>query len=253
MASILTYFFNPYDRKARLQPALLTLLPIFAVVLLLIPQFGAVWATMGGLLLYCGGTTLLTQVGRDRGKRLEPLLFQSWGGKPSVAMLRYRDTRLSQSTKERYRAFLERNVQGLTLASREDERTYPDQADDGYEGANSWLLAQTRNRQRFDLIFRENINYGFRRNIWALKPWALAGSTIAIGLVVALETATWTGELVTTIQDIEIVVWASTLLTIIHFLFFAIVIRRSWVRVPGEAYAQQLLAACDMLDDNQRP
>ena len=50
MASILTYFFNPYDRKARLQPALLTLLPIFAVVLLLIPQFGAVWATMGGLL-----------------------------------------------------------------------------------------------------------------------------------------------------------------------------------------------------------
>ena len=128
------------------------------------------WSDLGGLVLYCGGAKFLTQVGRDRGKVLEPTLYASWGGKPSVAMLRHSDTRLNAPTKNRYRAFLQVAVPTLALASPEEERTNPEAADDGYENANSWLLAQTMDRERFRLQFAENINYGFRRNVWALRP-----------------------------------------------------------------------------------
>ena len=93
MIDVLNSLFDPYDRKARLAPALLCGLPLFVSVVLLIPEVGAIWAAVGGLALYCGGATFLAQVGRDRGKALEPKLYATWGGKPSVAMLRHSDTR----------------------------------------------------------------------------------------------------------------------------------------------------------------
>ena len=181
MSGILSSLFDPYDRKARAAPALLCGLPLFVSVALLAPEVGTTWATVGGIVLYCGGATLLAQIGRDRGKVQEPRLYESWGGKPSLAMLRHRDSRLDPSTKERYRAFLGRTVPGLTLVSPDEERRSPEEADHGYESANSWLLAQTRDRERFGLLFRENINYGFRRNVWALRPWAFALEAVEIG------------------------------------------------------------------------
>ena len=249
MSDILSFLFNPYNRKARLQPALLSLLPVFFVVILLIPEFRSLWAAIVGFVIYCGGTTLLMQLGRDRGKTLEPMLFRSWGGKPSVAMLRHHDRRLSRSTKERYRAFLERAIPGLKLASPEDEQELPEQADDGYEDATSWLLAQTRDRGRFGLIFQENINYGFRRNIWAFKPYALVSDALAIVGIAAIESASWTGEFISTLPLIGMPAWVCMVLIVMHISVFSFIIRPNWIRLPAEAYARQLLAACDMFDN----
>ena len=125
MPDILNSLFDPYDRKARLGPALLCGLPFVVSIVLLVPDLGALWATVGGIFLYGGGATFLVQIGRDRGKVLEPELFRSWGGKPSVAILRHSDPRLVAATKNRYRAFLERAVPDLTLASPEIEQRAP--------------------------------------------------------------------------------------------------------------------------------
>ena len=56
---------------------------------------------------------LLIQIARDLGKALEERLYQSWGGKPSAAMLRHTDCRLPRPTKDRYRSFLSSVVPGL--------------------------------------------------------------------------------------------------------------------------------------------
>ncbi len=86
--------FDTYDRKARLKPALLTSLPLVTSIVLLIPEFGVVWGSVAGLVIYSGGSMLLIQISRDRGRALEVRLYESWGGKPSVAMLRHSDDRL---------------------------------------------------------------------------------------------------------------------------------------------------------------
>jgi len=248
---MLKFLFDPYDRKARLAPALLCALPLFVSLLLLVPQVGPIWAAVGGLVLYCGGAKLLTQVGRDRGKVLEPKLYASWGGKPSMAMLRQSDTRLNAPTKNRYRAFLQAAVPELVLASPEEERNNPEAADDGYESANSWLLAQTRDRERFGLLFAENINYGFRRNVWALRPWAFALEAVALVVVGLIALESWKEELTTTLSAISPELWASLVFILIHAFFFALKIRAVWVRLAAEAYAQQLLAACDILESDR--
>lgn len=239
---------DPYNRKARLQPALLTLLPVLAASVLLVPEVQSSWGAAIGVLVYCGGAMWLTQLGRDRGKSLEPTLFSAWGGKPSVAMLRHRDSRISKTTKERYRAFLEHRVSDLKLPSQEDENRAPANADDGYESATAWLLAKTRDRERFRLIFEENINYGFRRNTWALKPMALVTDVLLIAAILTWAAIASKGTIYSTLQAIDKPTWAAVLLTVVHALTFAVMVRRDWVRATAEAYAQQLLAACDILD-----
>jgi len=246
MLSALASILNPYDRKVRLQPALLTGLPLFVCLVVLVSGFGWFWSAVSGVMLFCGATTWLTHFGRDRGKALEPALFRAWGGKPSVAMLRHRDERLSSSDKERYRAILRRMVPGLKLASLRKEQRSPEQADDGYQGATTWLLEQTRDRGRFELLFRENMNFGFRRNLWGLKPFALALDATAIA-VVGLSSIGLLADITGGSPPANTTILMCALFVVAHASVFVMVVRSNWVRGAAEAYAGQLLAACNRL------
>ena len=239
---------DPYDRSARLKPALLSGLPLVASIMLLIPEFGVVWGSLGGLVIYSGGSMSLIQVARDRGRALEERLYKSWGGKPSVAILRHSDNRLAGQTKERYRAYLNDAVPNLTLPSAEEEKKKPESADEAYESANAWLLEQTRDHDRFDLLFRENMSYGFRRNLAGLKTVALAMDALAGALVVGLAVASWTGEIATTRQNLKLEWWVSLAVLTGHFWYFVFHVRGAWVLLAAENYAKRFLAACDVLD-----
>lgn len=252
MLSALGALLDPYSRRARFQPVIWSLLPILVVAMLLIPEFHGFWNMAGWLLICGGGPTLFAQLGRDRGKALEPVLYQLWDGKPSVAMLRHRDRRLSMATKGRYRDFLQRTVPGLRLASADDEKEHPEQADDGYEGATSWLLARTRDRDEFGLLFQDNINYGFRRNVWGLKPLALASGPVAIAIVLGFESNTFAMGFLATLTMVGVPGWVGIATGISHLLIFVFVIRTDWVRVAADAYALQLLASCDVLSSRER-
>ena len=237
-----------YDRKVRLRPALLCGLPLVASVVLLIPELGAVWGSVGVVIIYCGGSMVLVQIVRDLGRALEVRLYQSWGGKPSVVMLRHTDSRLPKPIKDRYRYFLSRAILGLALASPQEEAASPEQADAEYESANRWLLEHTRDHTRFDLLFTENMNYGFRRNLLALKQIGLGIDAAALLLVIGMVVASWTGEFASTIQALSPEWWVSVVITAGHTLLFVAYIRADWVRTSAETYAQQLLAACDSFE-----
>lgn len=237
-----------YDRNARLKPALLSGLPVVAAMVLLIPEIGVVWSAIGGLVLYSGGSMFLIQIGRDRGRGLQARLYASWGGKPSVAMLRHSDDRLDSPTKKRYRRFLDAAIPSLALPSTEEERNDPERADQEYESANSWLLEQTRDQDRFALLFKENINYGFRRNLAGLKPIGLSMDAVAFALVLGWAAAWCVDLFPNVIEGLTIEWWMSLAMTVGHSLFFFIRVNDEWVRLAAETYAKQLLAACDALD-----
>jgi len=235
---------DPYGRQARLFPALITIAP---VVLLVAVWFPALWSTLGILVSLAsslGLVLLLAQLGRDRGKRGERKLYESWGGKPSVALLRHADSRIDDHTKARYRDFIQRRLPALTLPSAADERSDPAAADKVYESVTAWLLTQTRDTKRFLILFKENIGFGFRRNMWGLK---LFGLLIAI-LGGSVSTAAMAYEVIksgsTPAPQIVIVTGVVWVLAAI----WTFVVTPSWVRVPGDSYGMQLLAACDYLD-----
>ena len=75
--------FDVYTRRARLSPALITILPIALTVILFFPSEAALLGLLASLLVCGGGTALLAQLGRDSGRRKEAQLFDSWDGKPT--------------------------------------------------------------------------------------------------------------------------------------------------------------------------
>src|ERR1700745_4199329 len=149
----LAQVFDPYVRQARLYPALIAFLP---AALLIVVWFPALWTTLGALASLAssfGLMLLIAQIARDRGKKLEQALYDGWGGKPSVALLRYRDSRIDEHTKERYREYLMGQLPKLTLPSAEEERANPEAADAAYQSVSAWLLTQTRDTKRFSILF----------------------------------------------------------------------------------------------------
>ncbi|CAJ2377214.1 MAG: hypothetical protein IBGAMO2_50033 [Arenicellales bacterium IbO2] len=122
-------------------------------------------ATIAG----CGGSFLFAQIARDRGKKQEQTLFQRWGGMPSVAIFRYRDPRLSAITKTKCHQTLTRLVTDTDAPTPEQEKTDPESADAVYSAWSDFLRTGTRNRDDFYLLHKENINYGYRRNVWGLR------------------------------------------------------------------------------------
>lgn len=234
---------EPYNRRARLQPALLTLLPLFLVPLVLYPEVETRSATALAVLAYFGGVALFTQVGRDRGKSNEPALFAKWNGMPSVALLRHSNATLADPTKKRYHAFLARAVPNYIPPKPEDEAQDSGAADEMYRTATDWLLTQSRDRKRFALVFEENMNYGFRRNLWALRPIAIGLNVLLIAAISIFHFATHsTGEI---IFDLGCSVAAAIVL--VHGLLMFFLVTANWVRATAVAYARQLLAVCDAL------
>lgn len=239
---------DSYNRRARLQPVLLTALPLVPLVFFLYPEFETYGIAVGGVACF-GGIALLSQIGRERGKRLEPNLFSQWGGMPSIAMLRHRDTRLNGTIKNQYHSFLSSNIPGLTLPTQDEELNNPKDADDIYSAASDWLREKTRDITAFRLIYEENMNYGFRRNYWALKPCAISIDVAVVAFLCSRFTTIWNNNFLTTSQELGIFFWLTVAVSMAHLVFNLLFATQAWVKVVAEAYARQLLAASNSLSE----
>src|SRR5882672_1537478 len=177
---------NPYERKARLYPALLALLPAFWLVGYYAFSTGEIAKAAASLLVSFGGAYLLTHIAREFGKRAEADLWREWGGAPTTQLQRHADTTIDPITKAARHRFLATKI-GRPIATREQEAADAVAADHGYQAGTVWLIEHTRNRQKFPLIFAENVSYGFRRNAFGLRPVAVAIAAVSCGLVLLRE------------------------------------------------------------------
>jgi len=78
---------DQYDRRARLMPALLVILPATLAVVALAPDAVLGWGGGIALIVQAGGSFLLAQFVGDIGKRKEPKLFEFFGGRPTERLL----------------------------------------------------------------------------------------------------------------------------------------------------------------------
>ena len=122
---------DPYDRQARLYPALLCLLPLIALTALLYGSTVSALTGVVSLAVSCGGLFLMTNICREMGKRLEERLFRQWGGEPTTQLLRHRDGIIDSVSKRRYHAFLAAKINTL-FPNAEQEKLDPTEADEAY-------------------------------------------------------------------------------------------------------------------------
>jgi hypothetical protein len=232
---------DEYDRNARLKPAFIAALPAGLLLAGLGARYSAAVGIVVGPLTAAGLAYFVVQIGRDFGKRKEQRLISLWGGKPSTARLRHRDGKLSSLTLGRYHKVAATLI-GQQLPTKSEEEADPVAADSIYESVGDYLREKTRDKKSFPLVFKELVGYGFRRNLWGLKPIALTVSIacsaiqlISLGLHLVMHESPAEASLILT----------GTNLALLACWIF--VINPAWVKLSADAYADRLLAACEVV------
>lgn len=233
---------DKYTYEARLLPALITLAPIgFAIGAWSLNETAA-WKLFIGVVVSLGFATLLAQLGRDLGKRKEPLLFAQWGGKPTTKLLSHRFSSLNPVTLKRYHTKLAELLPDLKIPEPSEEMRSPTEATQVYDSCALYLRETTRDRKKFPLVFAENVNYGFRRNLWAWKPFGIVSSAVGTSSSVLFVLIRWGSERSDLILDI-----AGGVMSLILLLLWLFMFKQGWVRLAGHAYAERLIGSLDNL------
>lgn len=240
--SLIEQNFDAYTRQARLRPALIVVLPVALVAVMFFPGDLTLLGVLVSLLVGCGGTALLAQVGRDMGKQKEESLFKGWKGKPTTRMLRHCNAPNASILAMRHHK-LQTLLPNLRLPTAVEEVASPEKADEIYEACAAFLRNKTRDKEKFKLVFDENCSYGFRRNLWGMKPIGIALSVTGLvvsGTLIALDLLLWK-------TSISVSTIACAIGSFMLLLLWATWFTPDWVKIAADGYAERLLEACDEL------
>lgn len=233
--------FDPYDRRARLYPALLTCFPVFLSIAVWTPSLYKTGVALFSLVVGCGVLYGFTQFTRTLGRSLEKRLWHEWGGPPTTLWLRRSTDHLNENTRRRYIHFLERNIPNWKEPDPEEELKDPKKANQIYGSAIDWLRNRTRDSKTYPLIFKENVNYGFRRNTLALKPFAMPLALISFSLgVFPFYKTTFITQLTEILPQI-----ATAIISLSLLIWWVFGVNKIWVQDSGNVYARTILGACD--------
>ena len=234
--------FDSYSFRARFLPAVLVLAPGIAAVAAWVPTESTSWIILGSAGVLVATAILLAHLTRDTGQRKQGRLFSIWDGPPTTRFLRHRDQSLNAKTRQRYHGRLAILIPSIRIPSARSERERPEAADAVYASCADWLRERTRDRAKYGLVFEENVSFGFRRNLWAMKP---AGVTLAaLGLVAA---ATRLGADILTSSRSSVETGIALVLSVVLGTWWIVRIRPTWVAGAANSYARSILATCEGL------
>ncbi len=178
-----------YILGARVAPVAVVSLLLFLTASAWIPFSQWPAKLLGGSTVLAIGAFVLAQVARDAGKAIEGPLWASWGGPPTMQMLRHRDQTIAAGSK----ALLHRQLTALTivdhLPTQTEEEADPDGADEIYRTCSDWLrrkALELKAKAPFDVVHSENIAYGFRRNLLGIRRHGLLILIASLAVTIAV-------------------------------------------------------------------
>lgn len=218
--------FDEYSWKARIAPVLIATSPLISVAYYL-PQITVALSVIPVLLVAAAGL-LAGHITRFFGKTAETRLSRTWDGLPTVRGLRYRSDVPEAIFKIRRRD-VER-IAGVRLPTKREEERDPIGSDIRYDDAVRRCLPQL-SKAKHPLLTIENIDYGFRRNLFGLRPAALTIVALSILLNVALGM-----HLGMLISPVSVTIDALLLIVGLVWIF---VVRSRWVEQQANTYADR--------------
>jgi hypothetical protein len=236
--------FDNYTLKARFYPVIILIFPIIILGVFYSFQFQTVIHFISSLGLVGALTFLLSQLGRDQGKLKENKLWKSWGAPPTTKILRLKDSHIDRITKTRYHQKLQSLCPVSIMPNLLMEETTPIEADEIYKAWTKYLISKTRDTIKFNLLFKDNISYGFRRNLWGLKTYAVIFNLfLLIGnyFFWTIQTKNYNPQL------FPVNFMYVSIILIIIILFWILIVTESWVKIPALSYSERLCEATEVL------
>ncbi|MHA6790903.1 hypothetical protein ACWA6H_24765 [Pseudomonas bijieensis] len=240
--------FDPYKYKARVKPALLLVLPVVIYVMTFFEAARSWGGVLSTFLVSFGVIAFAASQMSSKGNKLQDKLFKTWGGAPTTIVLRHSDDTVERPTKKRYMQRLADLIKDFVIIAEAEEKADPKAADEMYRSATNFLREKTRDTTKYSMIFNENIEYGFARNLTACKPFGVALTLTClvlclVGLYHSLGVPLQ--ELSLAVLAKHPILLAAIGVELIILLCWIFLVNHDWVRVRGFAYAKRLFASCE--------
>lgn len=229
---------GPYNLRARLSVGIILIAPWILELYLLISEIQKITSTLIVLLIIYGFCNLLIIYCRMPGARAIKKCFPDL--LPAKKALLPSSSYIDQKSKDRYYTFLSQNIKEFIIS---DDDTL---MVNSVSTAVTWLIAQTRDPNKFPLIAEENINFGFSYNLLGLKPLGLA--MCSIGIVFNAVLFFLIHKQFISINSTDIV--CGFIINLAFLLIWIFLINKKLVISSGKKYARALLSACDSLNTN---
>lgn len=233
--------FDLYSLRARITPAAIFLVPALLLFLAWWPfefneQIFSVLSVVSVLVLI-----LFSHVVRSLGQKAQVDLYKKWEGKPSVLALRHSNSIIDNSIKQRYHQILANKIHDIVIPSAKSEAENLIFADAQYNIASEWVLSNTRDKSKYPLIFAENVNYGFWRNMFGLKKYVI----ILYQPLFMLNFVSLFEKWITPTKNIGSLDVLSMISCSLLLVTWVLVIKPSWVKETADDFSRQLYKACD--------
>ncbi len=234
-------FTDAYERKARLGPMLCALAPVLVVLVGYTPiDLNFSLKSITAVLLYGSACTLFSAFARNAGKAKEPGLKAEWGGWPSTLIFRHSDTTIDAVSKSNIHSAMAQLVANAPAPTVQQENEGAEKADAVYRAWSEHLRKEARRgSKKYPFVFRENVSYGFHRNLYGLKEFAIVVlilCTIVTGLSAFLH---WRQSNSVPTQDI-----AFSITFLLAILFWVFCVTRGSVKRAAQDYALRLIDDC---------
>lgn len=244
-------YFDEYSFNARVKPALFLVFPIFISLLVLFEPSRSWTGSTVTFLVAFGVINFAANQMSAQGNVLQDKLFKKWGGAPTTILLRHADKTIDSVTKSRYMKRLALLISNFTPTTAEYEQANPEKADELYSSASNYLREHTRDKTKYPLVFKENIAYGFSRNIRAFRSLGIFITLFSL-LVSSFVTylALETLESMSPMAIMQEIPFPYLGLIAIHLSMIWVwifLVTENWVKVRAFAYAKRLYSACEKI------
>lgn len=232
---------NRYFFVTRLSPVLLLQIPILVIGIPYCSNYeGFVKLLLIIFFLIVLGV-ILTTIDRDFGKKIEKELWKKWEGCPMIILLNYNNNLLDAQTKDKYHSIL---LKYLPMSqSIEFKMSTTMERNLIYQWWCMYLVKHIPHDRTNLLLYKETINYGFRRHLWGLKRQSINFTAILLIVNFLFQAIYKTFDL----TKLPVNFYISELLLIILLLMWIFFINSDWVKTSALAYTKKLLERSEIL------
>jgi hypothetical protein len=243
-------FLDSYSLRARLAPSLIAAAPILTLLAIFIRLNNVDLTHLFGTITIMMMILILSDFARRAGRRVEEKIYSKIGGKPTVTMLRHRDNQLDSKIKIKVLRLCGKILKE-NPPSEEYEQRSPKEADNFYERCGTVLREHFRQKDASDILFYENITYGFRRNLYGLKRVALTINILAVLFFIAYTFAQGDFPMISYIElESKFSMFLLAIVCLVHAIYFICFVTESSVIDGAKLYARQLFNCALVLDED---
>ena len=240
-----------YSFRARLIPGLMLILPVLCWLVATYGLDAPLLTSLLTLFAACGVPYALSNVVRTYGLKAQSSLATAWGGMPTTLILRHGNPHLPAPAKELRHSQIEKRF-GIRMPSPEDELDSLQNADEYYRTATLHLIAATRDIEKFPLVFKELVSYGFNRNCYGVRWFGCIVSVVALiltGIQSGLLTATDIEKTYNAIKEVTLGQGLTATVSAVMAIIWTAHFSATTVKLSGYSYAERLLESLTDITD----